>query len=194
MSRRKCESLSYCAWNLMAFGNSLSRTEEKDSGGAGEEVEKLRNWGGRGDHGELPRCWDVCVISPLNFSSTFAIPPLLLHSFNLCQPLSVEWQGEGQGLGWTLGPYCSSGGGGTTARPVDGPPLYNPRPFPVPGFPPNTKQTSSSISFLFRTVWVCRKWGIAPFSWHVSKSLDNGQYAVLYNILNSNMSCQKCPH
>lgn len=72
---------------------------------AGEEVReegKLCNWGGRESHDGLPRCWDVYVISPLNFSSTSAISPFLLRSFNLCQPLCVEWQRVGLRWGWTL--------------------------------------------------------------------------------------------
>lgn len=147
----------------MTFGSLLSQTEMEVERG------KLCNWAGREDCVALPRCWDVYVISPLNFSSTFVTPRFLLRSFNLRQPFCVKWQREGRGRGRTLEPYCSPGGGGTTACSVDGLPLYNPGPFPVPGFPPNTKQTSPSVSLLFRTVWVCRKWGIAPFSWHVSK-------------------------
>lgn len=135
----------------------------------GRRKGKLWDWGGREDHVELPRCWHVYVISALDFSSAFAIPPFPLRSLNLCQAPCVRvTERGGGGHGWTLGPYCSPGGGGVaTAHSVDGPPLYNPRPFPAPGFPPNTKQASPSISFLFRPAWVRRRWHIAPFTWHV---------------------------
>lgn len=174
----------------MTFGSLLSQTEETEwrNRRGGREREKLCNWAGREDYVTLPRCWDVYVISPLNLSSTFVTLQFLLHKFNLCQASAVSSDREDWRQRWTLGPYCNPASG-TAACSVDGPPFYNPGPFPVPEFPPNTKQTSPSVSLLFRIRWVCRKWGITPISWHISKSFDIAQCNVLYCIYNIQQQC-----
>lgn len=83
------------------------------------EEGKLCNWWSTQSHMELPRCWDVYVIS--NFSSTFAIPAFLLCLFNICQFLCAEWQREGLGCGGEhYGLILTHDGGGSTARSVDG--------------------------------------------------------------------------
>ena len=127
-------------WELQVMGLdphgfwqlSVTKWGERQWKSCGEKG-KLSNWGGREDHTDSPRCRDVYLISPLDFSSTFAIPPFLLRSFSLCQPLCIEWQSEGQERGWTLGPYyIPDVGVGTIACSVDGSSLYYPGPFPVP--------------------------------------------------------------
>lgn len=122
---------------MRSSANVLLKTKWR-VGNAGREEGKLLSGGGRSVYG----------ISPVSFSLTLKTPLLLLHLFNLCQPLSAERQ---EGRCQTQGRYSSLRGVGTTSLSVDVPPLHNPGPFPVPGFPPNTKQTSPWISALFRT-------------------------------------------